>query len=87
MSGKGLVREMSCPGNVFPGNILSGKRLSGKVIVQETSVKHAMQPGWHNGEANAVVLAHKILPLNYAIIKVPHSQQEHVSRGRDRKRS
>jgi len=34
LSGKGLVRETTCPGNV-----LSGKRLSGKVIVRETSVK------------------------------------------------
>jgi len=40
-----------------------------------------MHPGWHNGEANAVVLAHKILRLNYAIIKLERSQQEHMSCG------
>jgi len=34
LSGKRLVRETTCPGNV-----LSGKRLSGKLIVRETSVK------------------------------------------------
>jgi len=33
LSGKVIVRETSCPGNV-----LCGKRLSGKVIVRETSV-------------------------------------------------
>ena len=39
LSGKGLVREMSSP-----GNDLSAKRMSGKVIVRETSVTLIQQP-------------------------------------------
>jgi len=56
LSGKRLVRETSCPGNVFPGNVLSGKVivrerscpgkvLSGKRLVRETSVRENDCPG------------------------------------------